>query len=523
MLFVFQINIGQEKSKIEIKKSPFFDKDKEKFPDASILTRDNNEQVLISHDGIIMTCNQAYFYEEKNFIEAYGEVNLNQGDSLNLTANYIEYNGDLKLAYAKGSVILNEPQSILYTDSLIFDRNKQEAFYDNYGKLIRAQTDTINSKIGTYYVNEKKYRFENEVDLKTPKYLILSEILDFFTENGKSFFYGPTNITTNNSKIYCEIGYYDTTNDLGYFIKNSKIDFKEYVINADSIYFDKNKNFASAVNNINILDTINKSITSGHYAEIYRNIDSMFIQKRALISSFKETDTTYIHGEKIIVTGKEGEKIIRAFENGTILRGNISGKCDSIHFNESTGMAELINYNNSESKSRKIKKPILWNNNSQITGDLIKIKFDIQKNTIDSLFVLENAFIIEKDTFEVGYNQISGKNLYGNFIEGKLKEIDIIKNAESIYFLRNSDNELIGIDKSKSAKIRILINNQLINSFVKINQIDGTTFPEEDFVEQNKLLKGFFYREEEIIKSVEDLFKDDRKFTLASIKQLENK
>ena len=178
---------------------------------------------------------------------------------------------------------------------------------------------------------------------------------------------------------------------------------------------------------------------------------------------------------------------------------------------------------NSESKSRKIKKPILWNNNSQITGDLIKIKFDIQKNTIDSLFVLENAFIIEKDTFEVGYNQISGKNLYGNFIEGKLKEIDIIKNAESIYFLRNSDNELIGIDKSKSAKIRILINNQLINSFVKINQIDGTTFPEEDFVEQNKLLKGFFYREEEIIKSVEDLFKDDRKFTLASIKQLENK
>ena len=89
MLFVFQINIGQEKSKIEIKKSPFFDKDKEKFPDASILTRDNNEQVLISHDGIIMTCNQAYFYEEKNFIEVdvkynyfVGFKNANTGFSL---------------------------------------------------------------------------------------------------------------------------------------------------------------------------------------------------------------------------------------------------------------------------------------------------------------------------------------------------------------------------------------------------------------------------------------------------------
>ena len=106
---------------------------------------------------------------------------------------------------------------------------------------------------------------------------------------------------------------------------------KENIVSVNnlSVSFDYQENFISkkqkirAVNNINILDTINKSITSGHYAEIYRNIDSMFIQKRALISSFKETDTTYIHGEKIIVTGKEGEKIIRAFENGTILRGNI--------------------------------------------------------------------------------------------------------------------------------------------------------------------------------------------------------
>ncbi|GIR21962.1 MAG: hypothetical protein CM15mP36_11690 [Flavobacteriales bacterium] len=77
-----------------------------------------------------MTCNQA-FYEDRNFIEAYGEVSLKQGDTLNLKANFLEYNGDTRLVFAKGNVILNEPESDLYTESIYFDRNLQEGFYTN--------------------------------------------------------------------------------------------------------------------------------------------------------------------------------------------------------------------------------------------------------------------------------------------------------------------------------------------------------------------------------------------------------
>ena len=248
----------------------------------------------------------------------------------------------------------------------------------------------------------------------------------------------------------------------------------------------------------------------------------MFIKKRALIASFKEKDTTYIHGENIIITGKENEQIIRAFMNGKILRNNLSGKCDSIHFDQKTGIAQLINkQNNFKQRSKKIKKPILWNNKSQITGDSIHIKFDTEKNIIDSLFVFDNAFIIEKDTLETGFNQISGKKLNGNFINGKLKEVDIIKNAESVYYLRNSENDLIGIDKSKSAKIKILISNQIIDTFTKINQIDGNVYPEDEFNENDKLLKGFYFREEEIIRSIEDLFSEDKEFKLVKIKNLQ--
>ena len=163
---------AQEKTKIKIERAGFFEKDKVKFPDASVLTRDKNEKVLISHDGVLMTCNQAFFYEDRNFIEAFGDVVLNQGDTLNLTANYLEYNGESKLVFAKGNVILDEPESNLYTESLFFDRSKQEAFYTKKGKLIRNLTDTIFSQAGTFYVEKKKYKFEKDVDLRTPKYNI---------------------------------------------------------------------------------------------------------------------------------------------------------------------------------------------------------------------------------------------------------------------------------------------------------------------------------------------------------------
>ena len=194
-----------------------------------------------------------------------------------------------------------------------------------------------------------------------------------------------------------------------------------------------------------------------------------------------------------------------------------------IHFDQSSGIAKLLNLEKKqENNLRTIKRPILWNNKNQITGDSIYFKFNLKDNTIDSLFVFNNVFIIEKDSFELGFNQIKGKNLMGNFIDSKLKEVDIIKNAESIYFLRNSENELIGIDKSKSAKIKILLDEQSIESFTKMNQIDGKVYPEEKFDTNQRILKGFYFREDEIIKEISDLFRDDKKFKKIKIKQLQN-
>ena len=512
---------AQERQQIEIEYAPFMTFEPSK-PDATILTRDNSNQVHIKHKGIEMWCNEAIYYGKQDFIEAYGSVRVKQGDSLDMTSKYVEYSGKTQLAYASGDVVLIDPTSKLYTDILYFDRIKQQAFYNQKGKVVRDTSGTITSTIGHYYMNAKKYQFTDNVKLVNPEYVIDTDRLDFYTVSGYAFLYGPTTITSDTSIIYCERGFYNTNNDTGYFVKKSRIDYDERTIIGDSLYFDRNKNFASATNNIKVTDTLNNSIIKGHYAEVFRAKDSVFITKRALAITKQENDSIFIHSDTLMITGPPDQRIVRAFYNAKVYKSDLSGKADSIHMNQNTGLTQLINFYDTDSEDTfsKRRHPVLWHHENQITGDSIHLISNPKTESLDSLKVFENAFVISKDSLGAGYNQISGKKLDGLFKENELHTIDVIKNAESIYFLRNADNELVGIDKSKSGKMRIWVSENKIDELRKINQIDGKTYPEDDFPENERILKGFVWRETERPRSVEDLFSEDPPLELPVIKGL---
>lgn len=520
--FVSIVLNAQERKQIEIEYAPYMNFEENK-PGATILTRDNINQVHVKHEGIELWCNEAIYYGEDDFIEAYGNVQVKQGDSINMTSKYVEYSGKTQLAYASGDVVLIDPDSQLYTDILHFDRVKQQAYYNQKGKVVRDTSGTITSTTGRYYVKSKKYQFVDEVKLVNPEYTIDTDRLDFYTESGYAFLYGPTTITSETSVIYCERGFYNTNNDTGYFVKKSKINYDDRIVEGDSIYFDRNTSFASATNNITITDTLNSSIIKGHYAEVFRAKDSVFITKKALAITEQENDSIFVHSDTLMVTGPPEKRIIRAYYNAKMFKSNLSGKADSIHMNQKTGLTQLINFYNLETDAfTKKRHPVLWHYESQITGDSIHLISNSKQETLDSLKVFNNAFVISKDSLGDGYNQISGKVLYGLFINNELKTIDVIKNAETIYYLRNAENELVGIDKSKSGAIKIWVSENEIDELRKLNQIGGKTYPETEFPEKEQKLKGFVWRDDERPKSVDDLFADDLPLNLPKIYGLED-
>ena len=484
---ICQTFLGQNQKKIIIQNADYADLNDAEMPDAFVL-RGN---ISVVHEGMSMTCNKAYFYQKENYIKAFGNVQMVQGDTLYINSKYAEYNGNLKKAFASGNATMTTPQTTIATDTLKLDRNTQEIYYNTKG-TITNKDNVLVSKKAKYYAAEKRFKFQEKVVVTNPKFVIKSDNLDYYTETGKTYLKGPSTITSDSNFIYTENGYYDTKKNLSYFLKKSYLKYDDRKIEADSLYYDRNKEFASGTRNVKITDSINKGIISGGYAEFYKNKDSLYVTKRALAANLIDNDSIFIHGKKLMVTGSEENRIIRAFNNVRFLRANFSGKCDSIHSSSKTSLTQLIG------------KPVIWFNENQITGDIIHLIGNKDKK-IDSLKVLNNSFLVSKDSLSTGFNQSKGNNLYAKFKDGNLSEVDIVKNAEVIFYMRDDNQELIGINKNLSNQIHIEFEQKKINTITFFEQVDGNIYPEDELPEEEQKLKGFIWLGDERILRKEDL------------------
>lgn len=506
-LFFFQLGVfAQAAKKIIIENSDFVDRNETAAPGALLLTGN----VRVNHDGVIMTCNKAYLFQNENYIKAFGDVQMNQGDTLFMNSTYAEYNGNVKKALATGNVVMRSADMNLTTDTINFDRNIQQAYYSTYGTIVNKD-NTLRSKSGRYYANEKKYQFLTAVTITNPEYLIKSNHLDYYTNSGHTYLFGPSTITGKDNFIYTEKGFYDTKKNLALLKRKSYIKYKDRRIEGDSIYYDRNREFASATNNVKITDSINKGLIKGHYAEVYRAKDSMFVTKRAVAINLVENDSIYIHGKVLMVTGKADNRIIRAFNNVRFFKTDMSGKCDSIHSDQKKGLTKMIG------------KPILWNFENQMTGDVMHLISNNVTEKLDSLKVLNNAFIISKDTIGDGFNQVKGLNLYGKFRENKLYEVDVVKNTEVIFYMRNDDQELIGINKNVSSSINMQLADNQIETITFFKTVDGDIYPEAELPANARKLRGFVWRGDERIKSKDDIFTDEENVMHEKIQQQQKK
>ncbi len=512
-VFISALCIAQnteEKKQINIIHGANFTKDEVEFPGASIFSKDE-KQVQFEHEGADLFCDIAIYYQKENRLKAVGNVRLKQGDSVQLTSGKVDYDGNLKLAKAWDDVLLKNTDMTLMTDTLRFDRVNQEAYYKDFGTVIDS-ANTLTSEIGKYFMELKKYQFLDSVHIKNIEYTLDSEQLDYYTSSKNAYMYGPSTIRGKTYTIYCERGFYDTKIESGYGIKNTKIDYNNRVIEGDSVYFNKAQEFASATNNIIVTDTVNDGVIKAHYAEVFKAKDSLFATKKAVSIALMEKDSLFIHGDTLMVTGPPEERILRAFHNAKFFKTDLSGKCDSIHSEQKTGITQLI------------RNPVLWNGENQMTGDSIHLISDLKTEKLDSLKVLENAFVISLDSIsQTGYNQAKGKDLFGQFEDNALKIIDLVKNTEVIYYMYDDDDELIGINKTICSAIRITMANNEIENLTFTTDPDGDIFPDFELPENSRKLKGFIWRGDERILTKDDIFdEDDLNVKLVSIRGIDN-
>ena len=495
-LFSFSQTEEKETRKIEYK-AEIQEADEEKYPGATVLIGN----VRMNHEGIDLTCQQALYYRKQNFFKAIGNVLIKQGDTITQTSDYADYDANAKQALSWGNVVLKDPTMTLTTDTLQFDRINQKLYYQSYA-TIKDETNTLKSKYGNYYLEDKKFIATTRVTVVNPEHNLESEHLNYYTETGHTYLYGPSTITNtqNENRIYCEKGFYDTKTDISHFLDNAKIYSKERTIEGDSLYYDKKRGFASATNNIQIIDTVQNFISRGNYAELFELKDSLYIIKKAVAISIIDKDSMFIHGDTLLVTGKPKKRIVRTYHNVKIFKSDLQGKCDSIHTNQTTGYTKMY------------RNPVIWSDQNQITGDSIYLQSNTETENLDSLKVFNNAFIISKDSLSKDdFNQIKGRNMYGKFLENKLKTLFVEGNAESVYFNRNEETGVLEtITKEISSNIEFVFDNGEIETIKYLKASEGKTYPPSMFPDEDRKLKNFIWREDEQPKKMQDIFIVDK-------------
>ena len=209
---IMTLSAYSQQKRIEIVHADNSTIDEENYPGATVLLGN----VYMEHDGITLRSKKAIHYKNDNFLKAFGDVVLNQGDSISQTSTYVEYNGNTKLARSWGNVILKDALMTLTTDTLDFNRTEQLLYY-RYGAIIKDTTNVLESKEGNYFLKTSKFQALSNVVLTNPDYVLESDHLNYFTNNGQAFLYGPSTITGKDNFIYTEKGFYDTQTDISNF------------------------------------------------------------------------------------------------------------------------------------------------------------------------------------------------------------------------------------------------------------------------------------------------------------------
>jgi len=518
LLIIFSLSVTAQNPKtpkiVEIRQAGGSTQDQEKFPGANILFKTPNKRVKLFHEGALIESDKAYFYSRDNYFKAIGDVIFTQGDSLLMTCNTIEYDGKTKTAIAIGNVDLKKSDMTLKTEKLNLDRVNNKAFYNTKGVVVDSAS-TITSQRGTYFMSENKYRFTSDVTILNPKYIVDSEQLDYFTELNQAYLYGKSKIKGETYTILCERGFYDMQREKGVFKENATLYYDDKIIKGDSLYFESKRDYASASKNVSIIDSINNSIITGHYGEIFKAKDSAIITRRAMAINIVDQDSLFIHADTLVATGPQDKRILRGYYDVRILKSDIRGRSDSLYLDQSIGITQLLSrpLTNQQEQifteaDRNGANPVLWFGESQMSGDKIFLLSDLVTRKLDSLKIIGNIFIIEKDTLSVdGYQQIKGGILNGAFKEGRLDNIVITKNTEMVYYLYNDEDlQLIGIDKTTCSALQMNFTEGQIEDITFLVNPNGDVYPEEELPLNDRTLKGFIWRITERPETIEDLF-----------------
>lgn len=460
-------------------------------PDAWILVGD----VRFRRDSMYMYCDSAHYFQKKNAFQAFGNVRMEQGDTLFLFGDYLDFDGNTNLARVRGNVRLIDHNTVLETDSLDFDRNINLGYFFKYGTLSDEES-TLSSYYGEYSIDNKEAFFQYDVSLENPKFRLLSDTLRYNTASKYATILGPTNMYSGQSEVYSERGHYNTASKKAFLLDRSVLYNKKKEITADSLYYDIAAGYSEAFGDIVFSDTLNRNMLKGEYAYVNEILDSAYITDRAMVIDFSQKDSLFMHADTIWAVSYNVDtdslyRMVKAYRKVRAWGKEMQAVCDSLVFDSRDTCMTMY------------KDPILWNNGIQLLGEVVKVYMD--STSIDWVHIMRQTLYAE-EMDSVNYNQIKGQEMKFFFDEGKISEMQVIGSVEIVFYPLDSDSSYVGMNTTVAGKAIAYLKDGQVDKVVVPKEAKGVFYPMSQRPLDKRYLENFVWFDYVRPQSKEDIF-----------------
>jgi len=462
-----------------------------------------------------------------NILEAFGNVHINDNDSIHTYSQYLKYVGKEKKAYLNKKVKLTDGKGVLTTEELVYDEQTKIGIYYKGGKVVNGKT-VLTSTEGYYYGETKDVYFKQNVFLKDSGFTVKTDTLLYNTKTGITTIVAPSTIVSGKQTIKTKDGYYDTKSKKAFFNQRPIIDDSTYTFTADKIAVDDKTGLSEYDGNAvyRTKDSTGYDLIAGNI-KANRKTNALLATQKPLLLIKQPQDTTYISADTLFtsklseliktrtvsavrdsVKGKipvaknlkdsSADRYFEAYFNVRIFNDSLQAVCDSMF------------YSGEDSVFRLFKNPIAWAQKNQITGDTIYLF--IQNKKPERLYVFENAMSIQKLTDKY-FNQIKGNTINGFFLDGKINHLRAKGNAETVYYGVDERNKYLGVNKASCDVIDMYFEQTKDGSspqkIVLRNNLEGIAYPMRQINHEDLRLRKFKWLENLRPKSKFDIFSNN--------------
>ena len=466
--------------------------DKELRPDVQVLIG----SVRLKHDSMYMWCDSALIFEKINSVEAFGNVRMEQGDTLFIYGDYLYYDGISQLAMLRENVRMINRETVLTTDSLNYDRVMNLGYYFEGGTL-QDTVNVLNSWWGEYSPATKLAVFNHDVELVNPRFVLTSDTLKYSTLTKVATILGPSDIVSDNNHIYSERGSYNTVTEQAELLDRSVLTNQGRKLTGDSLFYDRLAGYGEAFDHVQLNDTVNRNMLTGDYCFYNELTGNAVATQRAVAVDYSQGDSLFMHADtlRLVTYNFNTDSVwreMRAYHKVRAWRSNVQAVCDSLV------------YNSKDSCMTMYRDPILWSGNQQLLGEEVKVYMN--DSTIDWAHIINQALAIEQMD-SVHYNQVSGKEMMAYFRDGEMRQVDVDGSVLVIYYpVDGKDSTLIGMDYTEGGFLRMFLKDRKMERGAFIGKASGTMYPMDQIPPGKSRLPSFAWFDYVRPLSKEDIF-----------------